>query len=199
MFVHLNRVRTPRFEFILLDAIQDIPGTLRLSFECRFRSSGTTKARIVSCTVNLSFSTPDCLSTLVIATRPTIEAPPDQGIRVTHTKSRSIVGQAGISYFASLRAGLTCTSTKKYSVTVKQTRQSGIRGSHGIDLWFHENRELKRGLNGDMGISVQIDEVQAAPSIRCVFSAKLEYTVTHIFGFTTSHLESIDTVFTLIL
>ena len=143
--------------------------------------------------------TPKCPSLLVITTRPTIEAPPDQEIQVTHTKSRRIMRQVGISYFASLQARLTCTSTKKYSVTKKEMWEAGIWELHAVDLWFHENWKLKRGLNGDMGVSVQVDEVRVTISIHCIFSARLKYTLAHPFGFTTSHLEKVDTLFMLIV
>ena len=199
VFVYLNRDRTLRFEFILVDVIREIPGTLILKFECRFRSSGTSRTRITSCNIDLSFSTPESPTPFIIATQPTIEAPPAQEIEVTHTSSSGIMGQVAISYIASLRARFSCTSMKRYSVTEKEMREGGIRGLHGIDLQFYENRELRRGLNGEMGVAVRMDGTECVTCIRCKLSARLNYTIVHTFGFATSHVKKVDTVFMLVL
>lgn len=199
MTISLNRDRTLRFEFILVDVVRNPSGTLILKFECRFRSSVTSKARLISCSIDLSFSTPESPTNFVIAARPILDPSSDQGIEVTHTKSCGAMLQASLSYFASLRARATYTSTKKYSVTEKETREGGIQGLHGVDLRFHENRELKRGLNGDMNVSVQIDGVEGLTVIHCILSASLRYTLAHTFGFMTSHLERVQASFMLVL
>ena len=117
IFVHLHGDRMMWFEFLLVDAIRNVPGTLVLVFECRFQSSETTRHRVAACDVDILFLTPRSQTPFSITTRPIIEGPPEQEIEVTHTKSHSVTGEAAISYLASVLAKLTHTSTRKYRIT----------------------------------------------------------------------------------
>lgn len=119
-------------------------------------------------------------------------------IQVVHKKSREVSGEGAISYIALAGAKYSRTSTKKYCVTEKETREV-ITGQDGIDLRFHENRILMKGLNGNRDVTVRVEDVNGASSIPCTFTACLKYTAVHALGLTTSHLLHIDTTFTLLL
>ena len=199
IFVHLHGDRMMWFEFLLVDVVRNVPGILKLVFECRFQSSQTTRHRVAACDVDLIFLTPQRQTPFAITTRPIIEGPPDQEIEVTHTKSHRITGEAAISYLASLLAKLTRTSTHRYRITEKETRSGSARGLHAVNLRFHENNVVRQGLNGERRVSIQMDDVEGVTSLYCTFTARVRYTAVRSFGLTTSHLENIDTMFTLIL
>ena len=187
------------FEFLLVDAVRSAPGTLMLVFECRFQSSETTQHRVAACDVDLLFVTPDSQTPFVITTRPIIEGPPEQEIEVTHTRSHRVTGEATISYFASLCAKLARTSAHRYRITEREIRAGSTRGLHAVNLRFHENNVLRKGLNGERRVSIRMDNVEGVTSICCTLTARVKYTAVRTFGLITSHLENIDTTFTLAL
>lgn len=182
-----------------MDADRAIPGTVTLVFECRFRSPATTQSRLKACEIILSFNDPTSPSSVVIRTPPTIEKRSYEETVVTKTKSSGMTVMAGVSYFASLRARLSHSSTERWSVIEKETQEAITRGCHEVELKFVENSQLKKGLNGVRRVSVQMDNVHGVSCIQGTFAAVFRYSVVHPFGLTTSHSEQATTSLTLTL
>ena len=145
------------------------------------------------------FLTPRSQTPFSITTCPIIEGPPEQEIEVTHTRSHRVTGEATISYFASLCAKLARTSAHRYRITEREIRAGSTRGLHAVNLRFHENNVLRKGLNGERRVSIRMDDVEGVTSICCTLTARVKYTAVRTFGLITSHLENIDTTFTLAL
>ena len=186
-------------EFILVDIDRSISGTLLLVFECRFRSPAPGKHRITFCDITLALDTPNKPNPLFIAIPPAIEAPPREEIEVTKTKSLRVTGGVGISYFASLRAHFSRSSTERYSVIERETQDVVRRGRNTLELIFNENRKLKNGLNGERRVSIRVENIEGLSCIRGTFDASFRYTAAHPLGFVKSYLENVTTTFTIAL
>ena len=197
LFVQPHTHRILGFELVLVDVVRDTRGTLNLIMECRFHSSEIQKDRFTACDVDLLFSTPDTPTSLSIPTQPTIEGPPQQETEVLLTTSCRITAEAAVSYVASLRAKLTRSTTQRYRVTEKEKREGSKQGLHGVNLRFHENVVLRKGLDGERRIAICVEDLEGSTCIRCICTTRLRYTVVHTFGVTTSHSKIVDTVFEL--
>lgn len=68
-----------------------------------------------------------------------------------------------------------------------------------MDLRFSENRQLKKGLNGDKHVSIRMESIEGVSCIQGTFDARFGYTTVNPFGFTRSHLEEVTATFTLTL
>lgn len=115
------------------------------------------------------------------------------------TKSFGVSAGVGISYFASLRARLLRSSTERYSVVEKETREVVRRGLHTVVIAFDENRILKKGLRGERRVNVCLAKVEGLTCIEGTFLASFKYTAVHPLGFTRTYEEKVTTTFTITL
>ena len=113
------------------------------------------------------------------------------------TISCRITAEAAVSYVASLHTKLTHSMTQRYCVMEKEKRAGSNQGLHGVDLRFHENVILRKGLDGERHIGICVEDLEGSTCICCICTTRLRYTVVHTFGVTTSHSKIIDTVFEL--
>ena len=185
-------------EFILVDVDRSIPNALVLVFECRFRSPEKRNHRITTCAITLGFDTPNS-SGLVIAVPPVIDAPPSEEVRVTRTKSLRVSGGIGISYFASLHAHFSRSSTERYSIVERESQEVVRRGLHTVELTFNENRKLKNGLKGERRVGIRLEKVEGLTCIQGTFLGSFRYTAVHPLGFTRAYEEKVSTTFTITL
>lgn len=81
----------------------------------------------------------------------------------------------------------------------KEMRDVITQGDDALDLLFHENSVLKKGLNGIRRVSIRLDAIEGVSSISCTFTASLKYTAVHAFGLTTCHFVDVETKLTVIL
>ena len=182
-----------------MDVDRSMPGSILLTFECRFHSPEGTKHRTITSDISLSFNTPISPISFVIARQPIIEAPPCEEIMVTRTKSSGLTISAGLSYFASLRARFSRSSTKIWSVFEKETRNAAIKGANEVEIGFKENLLLKTGLNGNRRVLIQMENIDGVSCMQGTFVGSFRYTSINCLGFTSMYETEVTATFDIVL